>query len=199
MSEEHARLFVAVAVPEEVRAAVADAVAALRGRGGKLRWTDPGNWHLTLAFLGETPLERLGEIEAACAQAAAEAAPLTLRLDGSAGHFRRAVLWARLADAPALDALAARVRELLVPVRPSLAEERPFHAHLTLARARRGQQVPRRLVEAYDGPAVTWTVTELELLRSRLGQGPDGSARYEPLATWPLGRPPPQGVASSLR
>src|SRR5919206_1242895 len=48
------RLFVAVDIPDDVQAVVADAVAPLRDRLWDARWTPPANWHVTLKFLGRT-------------------------------------------------------------------------------------------------------------------------------------------------
>lgn len=65
-------------------------------------------------------------------------------------------------------------------------EDRPFRGHLTLARVRRGSGPARRL--AGDPVAGSWTVTTAEVVRSHLH--PAG-ARYEAVATAPLGGTPP--------
>jgi 2'-5' RNA ligase len=113
---------------------------------------------------------------------------MTLRLarGGRFGAVRRPqVFWAGLdGDVDALTALARRLaaaaRSLHLPV-----EDRPFRAHLTLGRWRPPQpadgRLPDRLAD-YQGPV--WPVTDVRLLESHLGPDP----RYEPLATWPLGR-----------
>src|SRR5512142_780185 len=67
-------------------------------------------------------------------------------------------------------------------------EDRPFRAHVTLARARPGRPVDLRpLADALaQVRCPPWTADRLVLVRSRLGPDP----RYEEEAGWPLsGRP----------
>jgi RNA 2',3'-cyclic 3'-phosphodiesterase len=129
--------------------------------------------HLTLAFLGATPVERIASArEAARLRAAA--------VDGALDHvgsFRRAaVAWAGMSDPPAalrqLQAkLAARLAE-----RGFALEERPFAPHVTLARRIR-RPVARAPIES-----IAWEARELTLVRSETGTG-----RYTIMETWPLG------------
>ncbi len=97
--------------------------------------------HLTLAFIGGLPADRLARVSAACQAAAAGSAPFDVALQGI-GCFpsrgRPRVVWLGLADAGReLATLSARVREALrrgaVPF-----DDKPFRAHLTLARVRPG-------------------------------------------------------------
>ncbi len=62
-----------------------------------------------------------------------------------------------------------------------------FHAHLTLARLGRPQELTNwvRLLDAYQGPA--WQVDEFALIESHLGEGPRKRPRYEVLDTFPFG------------
>ena len=53
------RLFVAVVAPPAVQAVVAAAQAVLRPMTTYVRWTAPGNTHLTLQFLGPTAPDRV--------------------------------------------------------------------------------------------------------------------------------------------
>jgi 2'-5' RNA ligase len=92
---------------------------------------------------------------------------------------------ARPADG--LSRLAASVtaaaRRTGVPV-----DDRPYRAHLTLARARGGADL-RPAAAALAGFAGTpWTADTLHLVRSRLGAGPGGTAAHEVAESWPLGR-----------
>lgn len=178
------RLFVAVDVPENVAAEVESAVAPLRSSAPGLRWTDSGNWHLTAAFLGSVEEPLLSRIEDAVARAAAGSHPFALRLSGEAGTFP-GVLWAGLEPAPLLDELAAALRvhgaALGLP-----GEDRPFHAHVTLARTARGTRMPENLVDRYEGPRSSWTVRSIALMRSRLAVG---GAKYEVCRRFELGAP----------
>lgn len=180
------RLFVAVVPPPSALDDLAAAVAPLRETAGpEVRWQTPDRWHVTLAFLGEVPDERVGRLRAAlgAVAAAARVGPggLELAVHGG-GRFGHRVLWAGLTgDVAPLGALARAVaraaRELRIDV-----ERRPFRGHLTLARVR-GETDLRPLAAAlagYEGPA--WHATELVLVRSYLGPHP----RHEVLDRWPL-------------
>jgi 2'-5' RNA ligase len=184
------RLFVAIDVPDHVASEVEAAIAPLRASAPGLRWITSGAWHLTVAFFGSVDAPLLPQIEAAVARAAAGSHAFTLRLSGTAGTFSGGVLWAGLEPAPLLDELAAALRvhaaALGLP-----GEDRPFRAHLTLARTARGTRLPEDLVERYDGPRSPWTVRSIALMRSRLAVG---GAKYEICRRFELGVPfPPPG------
>ena len=50
------RLFASIRPPEEVREHLVTALRPIRdGHGPLLRWADPDQWHLTVAFYGERP------------------------------------------------------------------------------------------------------------------------------------------------
>lgn len=151
------------------------------------RWVDASLLHVTLAFLGEQPESRLAALEEAGAAAAHASTSGRLRL-GTAGHFGSAraprVLWVDLAgDLHALTALHAQLTQQL-KASEFPTEERPFRAHITLAR--------RREV-ANGGPPVGWPpsvehaifpMTQLTLMHSRLSpRGPT----YTPLGHFPIG------------
>lgn len=186
------RLFVALPVPEPVRAHLDAGVRPLRDAHPGLRWTDAAGWHLTLAFLGE--VEALGPVIDAVAPVAAAHRPAALAL-GDAGRFGDRVLWVRIVDEPpgALRELGAGVTAALLDAGFEV-DDRPLSAHLTLARRRR-EGVDRELVAAVqatlrgpaagaDGPAAgtagAWRSDRVEVWRSHLGRGP---ARYEVVAS----------------
>src|SRR5713101_8443752 len=60
----HMRLFTAIDIPEEVRAALRSLLARLRPLAN-LRWSPVENMHITIKFIGEWPEARLGEIQEA--------------------------------------------------------------------------------------------------------------------------------------
>lgn len=186
------RLFVAVDLPEEVRAALGRLLDDLKRRDlGGLRWVRPQGIHLTLKFLGETPAERLPEIEAALARALRGAARLRLHL-GELGTFadRRGprVLWLDVSgDVPALQGLQAAVETALRDV-GFPPEERQFSPHLTLARVPQPPPpgIAERLSEALaaaGAPSGQIDVREIVLMRSTLQPG---GAVYEQLAAFAL-------------
>jgi RNA 2',3'-cyclic 3'-phosphodiesterase len=182
------RLFVAVTPPAGAVDELGSAVTGVRAVHTGLRWTRPEQWHLTLAFLGEVDERAHADLTTRLTRAAARHAPLRLALHG-AGRFGDRVLWTRVTgDVAELKRLAASVqaaaRRARLPV-----EERPYRPHLTLARGREGVAL-RPAVDALAGfSGSTWSATQLHLVRSDLGAGPDRTSRHEVIASWPLGRP----------
>jgi 2'-5' RNA ligase len=179
------RLFAAVAPPPQVLDELRSATAAMRAAHPRLRWTRPDQWHLTLAFLGEVGDEARGDLSARLARTAARHPPMRLALHG-AGRFGDRVLWTRVTgDVVALRGLAASVRAAAERAGIDV-EDRPYRPHLTLARGRDGTDL-RPVVDAMAGFAGhTWTASELHLVRSHLGAGPERTSRYEQVASWPL-------------
>jgi RNA 2',3'-cyclic 3'-phosphodiesterase len=180
--ETRERLFVAVEIPAKVRDAIDAALAPMHRRAPDAKWVDPSLWHLTLAFIGWVSVDDRSRVEAACHRACEETEPFEIGLDGRAGTFGHKVLWVGLAASEPLARLAETVRTELreegFPI-----EERPFRAHLTLARAGRGGLLPRTLTDGYEGPTSTWPVERMVLMRSRLRRtGP----RYTVEAAWRL-------------
>jgi 2'-5' RNA ligase len=173
------RLFIAVDVPDAARRALSDAVTPLRVRYDRLRWARPDTWHVTLAFLGDTPVG--GRIRAigALRRATGCAPPCDVTLSGRLGRFGDRVLWAAVEpDDGDLLALIDGIRgELGVAGLP--VDDRPFRAHLTLARGRRGQSMPRARMLTAPGLPCRWSVTTVALMSSQ----PSG---YRTVATWPL-------------
>lgn len=118
----------------------------------RLHWTPPGNWHLTLRFLGDVPAPRCNEV--ANALRTISFAPLQLAV-GAAGAFpaRGAprVLWLGLAQgAPECTALATAVNAALAPL-GFAPEDRPFAPHLTMARVREARRGDRQRDVARSG------------------------------------------------
>ena len=127
------RAFIAVEVPEPVRAFLARVQANLKKSGlekelgpeGRIVWASPETLHLTLRFLGDITEEQAKAVIAAMDVVGAAQAGFALRLSGVGGAPRlRAprVLWAELQESAGLLGFAR--------------EERPYRPHLTLARVK---------------------------------------------------------------
>lgn len=181
------RLFVAMDIPEGVRAALSAIVAKLRPVCPKARWVRIEGLHVTLKFIGETPDGRVPEIRSALASIA-PGPPIAIHFRGL-GFFPNArrprVFWAGVEAGPDLSAVAAVVDEALRPLGIA-REERAFAPHLTLARfdPPRSQDALQSSVEKF-GPLEFGDVTanEFHLYQSVLKRG---GAEYTRLATFPL-------------
>lgn len=164
-----------------------DALAQrLAGRlASRISWTRPGNWHVTLRFLGEVEAARLPEITRALR--GVDFAPFALRL-GGAGFFAQGgaprTLWAGLAQGGEHCArLAGAVDRVLVPCGPG-PRTGAYRPHVTLGRVKQpcagddwwdaAALVSGELSGAQFFPA---QVGEMILWRSVLGpQGPKYAA-----------------------
>jgi RNA 2',3'-cyclic 3'-phosphodiesterase len=181
------RLFVALMPPGEVVEELKAGTAVLRQLAPGLRWTRPEQWHVTLAFLGEVSEHVIDELIRRLSRAATRHQPLSLSLGGG-GRFGHQVLWTRvLGDRDALCRLADSVRAAARRSRLPM-EQRPYHPHLTLARAAAGTDLRPLVERLVSWQGLPWVAVRLHLVRSCLGAGPGGSASYEPIAGWPLGR-----------
>ncbi len=178
-----ARLFVAVAVPPTVGAAVAEGIAPLRAAAPTLRWVAPPRYHLTVVFLGAVDPAAMDAVATAVAAVSVGTAPFPLRLDGRLATFGRTVLWAGVAPSPPLARLAGALRTALSTCVALPDADRPFAAHLTLARARRGERVPAALAGASLPAPPAWQVADTVVLSS---SGP-ARASYPVVARCPLG------------
>lgn len=176
---ETLRTFVALPLPDEFRAAVAETAAALRAALGErdVRWVQPEGFHLTLAFLGDTAPAQVVQVCDGLEQVARTNRPVPLRLDqlGVFPHARRPrVFWVGVHDdSGALHALQQAVAAMLTPLGWA-PDRRPFTGHLTLGRVRDGA----RVAPPPDGVPVAQadaTIASVFLYRSELRR--DG-ARY---------------------
>jgi 2'-5' RNA ligase len=178
------RLFVGIPLGDAAVRELAAVVARLRPGSGNLRWTTSESWHITLQFLGETTPEpyeclaaRLGEVRGA---------PVTVQL-GELGFFDRAgVFFLDVVVAPELIALEQHVVTATSKC-GFVAETRPFHPHITLARAKghgRGSELRELRGRIRSQPAFTsFTAREFLLYESHLGRG---GAQYEVKARFGL-------------
>ena len=187
-SDQRARLFVALELPDAAREALVSwRAAALREVRG-LRGVAPENLHATLCFLGSRPVGEIEQISAACGVVAGEPA-----VSSGFGEVlwlpRRAprVLAVALRDPEgALARLQGTLSSALVAGGWYAPESRPFLAHVTVARAWRDGRVRARELTAPPAD-VEVLCSRVSLYRSRLGAG---GARYEPLAGVELGSAP---------
>lgn len=181
------RLFIAIALPEEATAVLRLLRDRLAPRSGSdLRWSGEEGWHVTLQFLGQA-----FDQQAACVRtrlSEIHAAPVPIRIEGLGFFDRAGVFYAGMLLSPELLALQQKV---VAATRPCgfLPEDRAYHPHITLARAkgRAGSRALAPLQQALrahkENPVAAFTADEFLLYESF--PGPEGS-RYEIRARFPL-------------
>lgn len=189
------RIFVAAPLPPSAVEAVSGIVEQVRaarvpGGGRDVRWVRLDGLHLTLRFLGPTLDDRVTLAREATRAAGREGAPFEVVI-GGAGTFppagRPRALWLGIRQGgEELAGLAAAANRALVAAGWP-PEERPFRAHLTLARADGVGSAPaiaRRLIEVAGPARIPAGIDRIVLFESITGGGP---ARYEPIEEVRLG------------
>jgi 2'-5' RNA ligase len=183
------RIFAALVPPEPALDDLADFLLPRQEAGGDLRWTQPEQWHVTLAFMAQVRERTLDHVRDAVTRAASRVAPFTLALDGGGAFphpYDARVLWVGVrGDTSGLQRLARSVRNGCAHAGGDPTGGR-FRGHVTLARMRRPLEATRwiRVLEGYAGPP--WTAGEVALIGSHLGEGVGGRPRYEVLGLAPL-------------
>jgi len=194
---ETIRTFIAVELPADVREALGKAEAMLQtadpGAARSVKWVAPASIHLTLKFLGDTPVATLEAIRAALEQAVAGKHHLSLHL-GKAGCFPNArqprVLWIGVeGETDGLARLQAAVETTVSPL-GFPTESRGFSPHLTLGRVRDDASPDARqrlgaAIQSLRPPLVSFMATGVSLMRSDLR--PSGAV-YTQLAEAELSR-----------
>lgn len=129
------RLFVALDLREDVRAAMRELIASLKPKAKNARWVHPEGMHITLKFIGHTDASNLDAIRDALS-GVHSSQPVDMHFRGL-GFFpndkRPRVAWCGIEASPSLAQLASHIEKVLEPVGIE-RESRDFAPHLTLAR-----------------------------------------------------------------
>jgi 2'-5' RNA ligase len=137
---EQVRSFIAIELPDELKLELSRLQARLKSPSQPwVKWVDPTSIHLTLKFLGNIEVGRIGEITKAMEEATEEISSFHFEVKslGVFPNLRRVqVAWVGLSgELDKLTQLQQRFDESLAHL--SFAREaRPFTPHLTLARVR---------------------------------------------------------------
>jgi 2'-5' RNA ligase len=169
------RLFVAIRVPRTISEVVVAAAIADPRPGGRVRWVDPADLHVTVWFIGQVQASDVPALHDRLADVAAAASPFEVQMAGTGSFGRGAAraTWVGLAGGG-----AGRIALLAEGLRAG-----PFHAHVTVCRG-----APAAFAAALDerlggAPALAWRATALELLRSHPGRRP----AYQTVARFTFG------------
>ncbi|WP_338663644.1 RNA 2',3'-cyclic phosphodiesterase [Pararoseomonas sp. SCSIO 73927] len=162
------RLFVALALPEELRTQLSMLTGGIQGA----RWVPPENYHLTLRFIGEVEGWRADEVDEALS--AIRCKPFELSLRG-VGTFEKAgrieTLWIGVEKTEGLTHLQSKIETALQRMGLD-PERRRFAPHVTLAKT--GKAPSHKLVEwvqshnLFRAPPVP--MEHFTLFSSRLGK-----------------------------
>jgi 2'-5' RNA ligase len=179
MSDEQTyRTFIAIELPTEIRQHIKAHIDQLRAEFPQVRasWSRADNLHLTLKFLGDTPVSRIPSLSGACSVAAGQIAPFELIVKGCGtfpSHGKPKVLWIGIEEAPPSE---NHLPELHAALEDACAaqgfarEARRYHPHLTVARVRQAKDT-LSLAERHrqtDFASQRFAVSGINLFRSEL-------------------------------
>jgi 2'-5' RNA ligase len=183
-------MFVAVIPPDPVVEDL-DEFLAPRREAATFRWTLPEQFHLTLAFSGNVPDRSYDDLVDRLGRAARKRRSMPARIAGGGAfpHVGRArvLIVGVETDGEELGRAATGAKAALARSGAETDGQR-FRPHLTVARMGRPVEATNwvRLLDGYAGPE--WTIEELALVASHLGEGPRKRPRHEVVETFSLGR-----------
>ena len=132
--DDKGRLFIAADLPENIKKDLSALAAGLR-RSIPGNYSREINYHITLAFLGDTKLALTAKIREIILNAARGAAAFEVALSelGFFGRESNAVLWCGIKGAQPLYGIAEKIRDGLENAEVSF-DPKPMKPHITLAR-----------------------------------------------------------------
>ena len=174
------RLFTGLELPADIAADL----AGLQGGLPNARWIDPGDFHVTLAFLGDVDRNTADEADDLLARL--EKPAMRLRIVGLDlfGTRKPTSIFARVASDPRLSELQAAhdgiLRRLGVPV-----QKRRFQPHVTLARTARCEA---KAIARFMGQAAGYMSDPFEVRRAVMYSARDsvGGGPYHVESVYPL-------------
>lgn len=179
------RVFVAIDISEEVRAAIRAYLQELSHVRCGARWVRPEGLHVTLKFIGEVSPEKVERIRETLS-GVRSAAPVEMLFRGT-GFFPNArhpkVFWAGIEASANLAGLAREIETQLETLGIE-REHRAFHPHLTLARFKSEDGLAKLHAAIEQRGAAEFgrlQTSEFHLYKSRLERG---GAVYTRLATF---------------
>ena len=194
---EMIRLFIATELSRGALGQVETWVEQLKGLD-EWRLTAAENYHLTLKFLGATPIQQIPQMIEALQQIAQTECPFSVTLKGI-GFFpnRRdpRVFWIGVEDPADRVSLLAQRLEVSLESLGFSRENRPYQPHVTVAKYRGGPAYPftsrvMALIDSLESEKISFGCSEMKeivLYESCTGQG---ISVYKVLARFPLGISP---------
>ncbi len=164
------RLFVGLALTDAARDSAACIAQPLRERVSAAFY-DPELYHITLAFLGMVPRERLGVLQNTLSSV--RFAPFSVKI-GGVSTFEKGILYARVAPNEPLYALQKQICDVLRKDGWQF-DDRPYVPHITLARKFRAE-LPQICTQYTDMPVSGFSLFESARV--------DGILRYTPIMRW---------------
>lgn len=174
------RTFIAIELPKEIKATLAELQNHLKTSGADIKWVEPENIHLTLKFLGERDEKKIQKITKTLVGVAAEKKSYLINV-ASLGGFPKLssprVIWVGIdqGDIDTKDIVKALEEEIAKVGIPK--EERPFSSHITIGRTRSNinfdKFIPElaKIAKTFPPKKQEFLVDKITLFKSQLTPG----------------------------
>ncbi|MBS1971274.1 MAG: RNA 2',3'-cyclic phosphodiesterase [Bdellovibrionales bacterium] len=183
------KLFLAIATQEGLEPSGPQIIKKLRMNADQrdldIRWVPLENYHVTLVFLGNTPEDKLPEIEAIMHESASATSPFQLKISDIGAfpdEFSSRVLWFGVQNSRTLRALQDNLSQKFRDHHYRL-EDRAYSPHLTIARLRNPHKTKDMMSPFRRKKIGKVSVSEIVLYES-VGSAP--FPVYKPLLRVPL-------------
>lgn len=131
----HKRLFIGIKVPLDIRFnAIIDTIQNDFNKC-RIRWTKPANYHLTLRFLGNTPISLIPSISQLLSEITSNFNTFQLKIE-SVGYFnpgKPKILWFGIKACNELKKLSVDINHALASIGIE-HDSLPNHPHVTIGR-----------------------------------------------------------------
>ena len=168
------RLFIAVLLNDQVKLSLQKMQEQLRSQATRGSFTRPENFHLTMAFLGETSETKLPVLHRIIGDINFPPFEFSLKHTGCFKHGGKELWWAGVdPNEPNLSYLKSIHGQLirLLEKEGFPVDKRPFKAHITL-----GREIRHTEPIGLDCPEIVVRVDRVSLMKS---ERIDGGVRYE--------------------
>ncbi|MEH6905473.1 RNA 2',3'-cyclic phosphodiesterase [Neobacillus drentensis] len=186
--EHSSHFFFAVRIPEQTKLRMQEHIEKIKERIPFSRWVHYQDLHITLAFLGSAPPDKLKQAENQVQEALKDVQTFTLKIN-KLGFFGNVdsprVFWADTEESKNLQSIRNKVFFACEEAGFQL-ETRPFRPHITLARKWKGEQPfhPELLGlwEEFQPVPLSFEAGEVVIYQTHLDKTP----KYEAIKIYPL-------------
>jgi RNA 2',3'-cyclic 3'-phosphodiesterase len=186
--EHRSHFFFAVRIPEQTKLRMQEHIEKIKERIPFSRWVHYQDLHITLAFLGSAPPDKLKQAENQVQVALKDEQAFTLKIN-KLGFFGNVdsprVFWADTEESKNLQSIRNKVFSACEEAGFQL-ETRPFRPHITLARKWKGEQPFQTellgLWEEFQPVPLSFEASEVVIYQTHLDKTP----KYEAIKIYPL-------------
>jgi len=158
------RLFIAVNFADEIKTRIVKLQTQLRSQSLRGNFSRRENLHITMAFLGETPEEKIQCLFQIMEEIQSPSFDIVFSRTGCFTHSRKELWWIGAepdcAGVPLLNSIHDQLLDHLEK-EGFTVDKRPFNAHITL-----GREVSHKDPIILDNPVITVRVDHISLMKS---------------------------------